>query len=180
MFFHLLKSGEIIYEEYNAKFTVIKRLTAIIFLAATLFIIESVIILIFLGNNMFSNIFWHISKFTILLLIPYIIAVCINFFVTPHTVKFKEINKGAIITTMLWYLVTVGFTIYLKIFQGYKAIYGALTFFIVFMIWLYLLAQGLVIGFIYNFYQKEKNTRLLLEEAENTNSGTPKEDNEKI
>ena len=94
--------------------------------------------------------------------------------------KFKEINKGAIITTMLWYLVTVGFAIYLKIFQGYKAIYGALTFFIVFMIWLYLLAQGLVIGFIYNFYQKEKNTRLLLEEAENTNGGTPKEDNEKI
>ena len=46
LFFHLLKTGEMIYEEVNDKFTLIKRLTAIIFLTATLFIIELFFILI--------------------------------------------------------------------------------------------------------------------------------------
>ena len=55
-----------------------------------------------------------------------------------------------------------------------------MTFFIVFMIWVYLLAQGLVIGIIFNYYEKEKNSRLLLSCGVNTNIGTPKEDNEKI
>ena len=179
LFFHLLKTGEIIYEEINDKFTIIKRLTAIIFLTTTIFIIELFFILLVMGDNAFSNIFWHAIKYLILLIIPYIIAVCVNFFVTPHSVKFKEINRGALFTTVFWYIVTIGFTIYLNIFTNYKAIYGALTFFIVFMIWIYLLAQGLIIGIILNYYEKDKNARLLLEEDVNTNIGTPKEDNEK-
>ena len=180
LFFHLLKTGEIIYEEMNDKFTIIRRLTAIIFLTTTLFIIELFFILLVLGNNVFPNYFWHVIKYIILLFIPYVISICINFFVTPHAVKFKEINKGACFTTVFWYVVTIGFTIYLKVFTNYKAIYGALTFFIVFMIWIYLLAQGLIIGIILNYYEKEKNVRLLRSMDVNTNIGTPKEDNETI
>ena len=180
LFFHLLKTGEMIYEEVNDKFTLIKRLTAIIFLTATLFIIELFFILIVIGKNFFSNLFWQILKYIILLFLPYVISICINFFITPHSVKFKEINKGALFTTFFWYIITIGFTIYVNIFTNYKAIYGALTFFIVFMIWIYLLAQGLVIGVIVNFYEKEKNARLLLNKDVNTIIGTPEEDNEKV
>jgi uncharacterized BrkB/YihY/UPF0761 family membrane protein len=180
LFFHLLKTGEMIYEEVNDKFTLIKRLTAIIFLTATLFIIELFFILIVIGKHFFSNLFWQILKYIILLFLPYVISICINFFITPHSVKFKEINKGALITTFFWYIITIGFTIYVNIFTNYKAIYGALTFFIVFMIWIYLLAQGLVIGVILNFYEKEKNARLLLDKDVNTIIGTPEEDNEKV
>lgn len=179
LFFHLLKAGEIIYEEVNDKFTLIKRFTAIIFLIFMLFIIESFFILLILSKNFFNHIFWQIIKYIILLFLPYFIAVCINFFLTPHYVKFKEINKGATFTTIFWYIVTIGFTIYIKIFTNYKAIYGALSFFIVFMIWIYLLAQGLLIGIILNYYEKEKNTKLSLDIAVNTNNGTPKEENEK-
>ncbi len=180
LFFHLLKTGEMIYEEVNDKFTLIKRLTAIIFLTATLFIIELFFILIVIGKHFFSNLFWQILKYIILLFLPYVISICINFFITPHSVKFKEINKGALFTTLFWYIITIGFTIYVNIFTNYKAIYGALTFFIVFMIWVYLLAQGLVIGVILNFYEKEKNARLLPNEDVNTIIGTPEEDNEKV
>ena len=179
LFFHLLKTGEMIYEEVNAKFTIIKRLTAIIFLLATIFIVELFFVLLFLGENIFSNIFWQILRFLIFMVVPYILSVCINFFVTPHSVKFSNINKGALVTTVFWYVITIGFTIYLNIFSNYKAIYGALTFFIVFMIWIYLLSQGLIIGIILNYYEKEKNVRLLLDKDVNTINGTPKEDNEK-
>ena len=48
------------------------------------------------------------------------------------------------------------------------------------MIWIYLLAQGLVIGIILNFYNKEENGRLLLNKDVKTIIGTPEEENEKI
>lgn len=179
LFFHLLKTGEMIYEETNSKFTIIKRFTAIIFLFATIFIVELFFILLFLGENLFSTIFWSVLRFIIFLFVPYILSVCINFFITPHKVRFKEIKRGAFITTIFWYVITISFAIYINIFSNYKMIYGALTFFVVFMIWLYLLSQGLVIGIIFNYYEKEKNTRLSLDDTVNTNCGTPKEDNEK-
>ena len=69
----MLKIGEIIYEDVNDKFNLIKRLTAIIFLAATIFIIESFFILIVVGRHFFSNLFWQIIKYLIILFLPYII-----------------------------------------------------------------------------------------------------------
>lgn len=179
LFFHLIKVGEMIYEQPNERFTIIKRLSAIIFLAATLFIVELVFILLVLGKNILTNVFFYVLKYFIFMIIPYVIAICINFFLTPQTVKFKEINKGALFTTFFWYIVSIGFTIFINIFTNYKDIYGVFSLFIVFIIWIYLLAQGLVIGVFLNKIEKEKNTRLPLTLAENTISGTPKEENEK-
>ena len=179
LFFHLIKVGEMIYEEPNERFTIIKRFTAIIFLAATLFIVELFFILLVLGENILTNVIFHILKYIIFLFLPYVISICINFFLTPLTVKFKEIHKGALFTTFFWYIVTIGFTIFLSIFTNYKDIYGVFSLFIVFIIWIYLLAQGLVIGVFLNKIEKEKNTRLALSLDVNTNNGTPKEENEK-
>jgi membrane protein len=107
-------------------------------------------------------------------------VVCINFFITPHQVRFKEIKKGSLFTTLFWFVATLLFNIYLKIFTNYKAIYGAVSFFIIFMIWIYLMAQGLVIGFIINFYEKEKNTKLKMDCSDKNIIGTPdEEENEK-
>lgn len=179
LFFHLIKVGEMIYEEPNERFTIIKRLSAIIFLAATLFIVELVFILLVLGKNILTNVFFYVLKYFIFMVIPYVIAICVNFFLTPQTVKFKEINKGALFTTIFWYVVTIGFTIFINVFTNYKDIYGIFSLFIVFIIWIYLLAQGLVIGVFLNKNEKEKNARLPLTSAENTINGTPKEENEK-
>ena len=177
LFFHLLKTGEMIYEEVNEKFSVFKRLAAIVFLAAFLFIIEIFLIVLVLSKSVFNPILWRLIKGTIFVFIPFFVAVCINFFVVPHTVKIKQILKGSIFTTVFWYLITIGFSIFVNIFSNYKAIYGMLTFYIVFMIWLYLLSQGLVIGIIIN--EKTKNSSLPLMKLVNDNDGTPKEENEK-
>ena len=53
-----------------------------------------------------------------------------------------------------------------------------LTLYIVFMIWLYLLSQGLVIGIIIN--ERTKTANLLSIEEVNNIVGTPKEENETI
>lgn len=180
LFFHLLKVGENIYVEVNEKFSLVKRISAVLFLVAMLLIFELFFILLLLGKNTFESVYWHIFRWCVFILTPYIIVVCINFFITPHQVRFKEIKKGSLFTTLFWFVATLLFNIYLKIFTNYKAIYGAVSFFIIFMIWIYLMAQGLVIGFIINFYEKEKNTKLKMDCSDKNIIGTPdEEENEK-
>lgn len=174
LFFHLLKTGEIIYDEVNDKFTIIKRLTAIIFLSAVIFIVEICFILLVLSKNVLSNIFLRLIKYGMFILIPLLVVICINFFITPHQVKIKEILKGSFITTISWYILTFAFTTYVRIFTNYKAIYGVLTLFVVFMIWIYLIAQGLVIGIIIN--EKTKTVNLILEGKVNNIDGTPEKE----
>lgn len=160
LFYHLLKTGEIIFGEANKKFNVFRRLIAVIFLSVFIFIIESFFIVLFLSKSLFSSIFMQIFRYVAFVFVTYLLALCIMFFITPHTVRYSEVRRGAFFVTCFWFLITLGFNIFLNIFQNYKAIYGALTVFVVFMIWLYLLAQVLVIGMIYNYYQKEKNVNL--------------------
>ena len=174
LFFHLLKTGEMIYDEENGKFSVLKRLTAIIFLAAVIFIVEICFILLVLSKSVVSSILWGIIKYSLFVVIPLVVVICINFFITPHEVKLKEIFKGSVITTFSWYILTFFFTLYVRVFTNYKAIYGVLTLFIVFMIWVYLIAQGLVVGIIIN--QQTKTVKLILTDNENNNNGTPKEE----
>ena len=174
LFFHLLKTGEMIYEETNGKFTIVKRLTAIIFLAAVIFIVEICFVVLVLSKNVLSNIFLKIIRYILFALIPLVIVICINFFITPHEVKVKDILKGSIVTTVSWYILTFAFTTYVRVFTNYKAIYGVLTLFIIFMIWLYLIAQGLVVGIIIN--EKTKTVNLILKGNANNIVGTPEEE----
>lgn len=174
LFFHLLKTGELIYEETNGKFSIIKRITAIIFLAAIIFIVEICFVLLVLSKSVLSNIFLRLIRYLLFVLIPLLIVICINFFITPHEVKIKEIFKGSVITTISWYVLTFIFTNYIRVFTNYKAIYGVLTLFIVFMIWVYLIAQGLVIGIIIN--EKTKTVNLILKGEVKNISGTPEEE----
>ena len=174
LFYHLLKIGEIIYERKNKKISFLKRITAIIFLTTFIFIIEICVILLVLSRNVFSNFIWLLLKNVIFIVLPFIIALCINFFVIPDEVKLKNILKGSLITTFLWYCLTFVFSIFVSTFQNYKAIYGALTFFIVFMVWVYLIAQGLVIGIIFN--EQTKNVKLFMIENDKNIDGTPKKE----
>ena len=171
LFFHLLKTGEMIYDEQNGKFTIIKRLTAIVFLAAIIFIVEICFVLLVLSRSVLSSVFWKLIRYLLYIIIPLAIVICINFFITPHEVKIKEIFKGSIFTTFSWYILTFFFTAYVRVFTNYKAIYGVLTLFIVFMIWLYLIAQGLVIGIIIN--EQAKIVKIILKKEGENIIGTP-------
>ena len=136
LFFHLIKIGEMIYEEVNTRFNLIKRFIAIIFLCAFVFIIESFFVVLLLSKSIFNNLLWNIFRYVGFMLVSYAVALCIIFFITPHRVRYHEIKRGAFLATMLWFLVTIIFTLFLSIVTNYKAIYGALTFYVVFMIWI--------------------------------------------
>jgi membrane protein len=179
LFFHMIKTGEMVYEELNTRFNLLKRLIAVIFLCAFVFIIETFFVILILSKSIFNNILWKIFRYIGFISVSYAVALCIIFFITPHRVRYHEIKRGAFLATILWFLVTILFTLFLSVVTDYKAIYGALTFYVVFMIWIYLLAQGLVCGVVYNYYHHLKIDSLMYLDGNKLQMAHQKEDYEK-
>lgn len=154
LFYHLLKSGELIYEKKRKKYPFFIRILSVLFVAIFLVIILSSIIILILGNlilaHLNNNLLSILIKIFMLLIVPSIAIFFFLIFVPPVKLKFKNVYKGALFTLSFWIVSTLLFQIYLNIFNNFKAIYGALTFVIIGMIYIYLLAIGLVIGLVIN------------------------------
>ncbi|KMJ59519.1 ribonuclease [Bacillus sp. LL01] len=70
---------------------------------------------------------------------------------------FKELLPGAIVATVIWQLVSIGFSFYVSNFGNYSATYGSLGGVIILMLWLYLTGLALVIGGEINaIYHKDR------------------------
>lgn len=73
---------------------------------------------------------------------------------------FKEALIGALIATILWQLVSLGFSFYVANFGSYNATYGSLGGLIVLILWFFLTGLILVIGAEINaIIHKRKNTK---------------------
>lgn len=78
-------------------------------------------------------------------------TVSVNYYVLPDVKqRIKFIIPGAVIGTLLWLLVTWGFTMYAGSFGDYNATYGSIGGVIVLMTWLYLSGLIFLIGGLIN------------------------------
>jgi hypothetical protein len=69
------------------------------------------------------------------------------------------VSPGAVIATLLWLAVSVGFSIYSADFGWYNETYGALGAVVVMMLWLYLSAYVAVAGAALNAELKRQTAR---------------------
>jgi membrane protein len=60
--------------------------------------------------------------------------------------KFSWVSLGAVIVTVIWALVSIGFAIYVDNFGSYDKTYGAIAGVIVLMLWLYLTCYLVLLG----------------------------------
>jgi membrane protein len=56
------------------------------------------------------------------------------------------ITPGAVVATLLWVLVSLGFKFYVANFADYNATYGAVGAVVVLMLWFYLSALAILVG----------------------------------
>lgn len=105
----------------------------------------------------------------------------------------KNVNGGAIFTTIGWILVTQVYTIYIEKYANYSIFYGALANIIILMLWIYLLSYIFVIGMAMNYHEELEKTGIMevreaiqkaasnisisKEENNDLNEKKPKEDN---
>ncbi|MGY1795183.1 YihY/virulence factor BrkB family protein [Geodermatophilus sp. SYSU D00525] len=80
--------------------------------------------------------------------------------------KLKWVSLGAIVVTVIWALVSLGFSFYVNNFGSYDKTYGAIAGVIVLMLWLYLTCYLVLLG-------AEINSESEHQTAEDTTEGPP-------
>jgi membrane protein len=83
----------------------------------------------------------------ILLLGAVMIAIGILFRLAPNrSPRLPLISKGVVIATVLWLLVSVGFSLYVDNFGSYGKTYGALAGVVVLLLWLWIGVYAILLG----------------------------------
>jgi membrane protein len=81
--------------------------------------------------------------------------------------KLRWLTWGSVVVTVSWFLMSLGFSFYLKNFANYDATYGTLGALIGFLIWIWLSILILIIG-------GELNAELEHQTARDTTTGSPR------
>lgn len=80
---------------------------------------------------------------------------------------FKHVLPGAIFATIVWQLISLGFSFYVSNFGNYSATYGSLGGVIVLMLWLFLTGLALVLGGEINaIYHRDKTGEEAIDEEQ--------------
>ena len=64
--------------------------------------------------------------------------------------KWRWLAPGALLATLLWIAVSFGFSLYVAYISDYNATYGSLSAIVVFLMWLFLSAYGILLGALLN------------------------------
>lgn len=81
--------------------------------------------------------------------------------------KWRWLAPGALLATVLWIAITFGFSFYVAYISDYNATYGSLSAVVVFLMWLFLSAYGILAGALLNA-ELERQTTV------DTTAGEPK------
>lgn len=154
-FYHLRRSGEIIYNTDRKKGGVKLRIAAGAIVLVTIFCIALIVAVTVAGHSIFL---FFMPEFVtegisiiFTALISFFIALLLNLFACPYRLGFSGHVCGSLLTTALWLVFAAGFTVYMR-FANPSQLYGAAAAIIVFLIWCYIMMNCLVVGMIYNSY----------------------------
>lgn len=64
--------------------------------------------------------------------------------------KWRWLTPGSLLATILWIFVSFGFSLYVAYISDYNATYGSLSAIVVFLMWLFLSAYGILLGALLN------------------------------
>ncbi|MCT2401072.1 YihY/virulence factor BrkB family protein [Novosphingobium mangrovi (ex Huang et al. 2023)] len=64
--------------------------------------------------------------------------------------QWRWLLPGSVLATLLWIAVSFGFSLYVAYISDYNATYGSLSAIVVFLMWLYLSAYGVLLGALLN------------------------------
>lgn len=152
-FYHLRRSGEIIYESGSIGGGLKLRLASLGLIAVTIILIALIAAAAVAGsaldNVLFPHVIYEIVFSAFLIALIFSVALVLNIFACPFKLKVREAAKGSLFTTLLWIIFLVGFGVYTR-FASPERLYGKIASVIIFLIWCYAMMCCFVIGMILN------------------------------
>lgn len=160
-FYHLRRSGEIIYECPKVEMGIRLRIKSLLLIIITIILVALLGGISVFGNNFLSIYMPEVISKIISLIgisaLALIAAIVLNTFACPYKNRLSDILPGSLLTAILWLLLFVAFGIYTK-FSSPERLYGQVASVIVFLVWCYVLMCCFVIGMVNNgkHFQKPK------------------------
>lgn len=151
-FYHLRRSGEILYDYRRNKRGWRVRLGAVLLtFCVLLFFAAAGGILVWV--NYFARLlprpFFYLSVYPVLLVLGFFAAWLLNHYVCPYRCKPLDTALGSFYTALAWLAASLAFSLYLR-FSNQERLYGALSLVIVFLLWLYWMMICFTAGVVYN------------------------------
>lgn len=163
LFYHMRRSGEIIYDCKRKKGSIPLRLSALVLIFIVMLLLVAGVSLFLLGNSLLRRIFpsflAQIAVYVLFGVFAFALLLLLNLYICPYRIGVKYAAWGSLLTLLLGGLASFGFSIYTS-FSSMEKLYGAAVFFILFLLWLYLLMICFVIGVIFNCYLIEQDKKL--------------------
>ncbi len=152
-FYHLRRSGEIIYNSPRVKGGFRLRLASLFLIFGAFFSAAVLAAMSVTGSWLLDKFLpFYISDvitYTVITAAAFLVALVLNLFACPYKLKASEVIPGSLLTTALWLLFIVGFNVY-TVFANPEKLYGKIAALIIFLLWCYIMMSSFVIGIIYN------------------------------
>lgn len=172
-----IKSSNYIFNKIKAFFMLI--IVIVIFLFLLLVptfgnILFKIIGSIITNENIMGNIYYlvfNISKYPFTFLFIFICVKILYVMAPNKKMKGKEVNYGALFTSIMWVVVTWAYSYYIEYFSSYETFYGGISNILILMLWIYLISYIFVLGMALNVSEyeviKEENNALKSENKTN-------------
>lgn len=93
---------------------------------------------------------WNISRYIIVVLAMTWIFASMYRYAPAKRVPWREVYPGAIVSTLGWIIVSLGFSYYINNIANYSRLYGSVGAVFVLMTWLYITSMILILGAEFN------------------------------
>ena len=170
----LMHSFDMVLEDEETRGFLKTRGIAIVLTLILILVLCISVVLLIVGDtamNMLSD--WHIIRENRIIILLNITRYLISFgslmlvisviyrFAPTHITRYAFINAGSVVASVLILAATYGFSYYLSRFSSYNKLYGSIGTMIALMIWYYLLALLIILGFEINasIERAKKNAR---------------------
>ncbi len=158
-FYHLRRSGEIIYNSKRVKGGLKLRLASLFLIFTTILLAALIAVLTLVCSWILEKLLpFQIAEaiiYTFATATAFAAALVLNLFACPFKLKAADAVPGSLLTTALWLICVIGFTVYLS-FANPEKLYGKIASLIIFLLWCYVMMSCFVVGVIYNGTFKNK------------------------
>ena len=93
---------------------------------------------------------WGAMRWLIATLTSIAVIALIYHHAVPRTQPWHSVMPGAMLATIMWFSVTVGFRAYLQYFGNFATIYGSLGLAMALLVWMYLISLVVLVGAEFN------------------------------
>lgn len=151
-FYHLRRSGEIVYEVRRRGKGLKVRVAAIAFTLAAMLgltLAGGAMLAVTLLTRRLPLWLAIPADLAALLVIGFLAAWLLNVYACPYRGKCRALALGSFLTAFAWLIASAAFSVYFR-FSNPERLYGALSLVIVFLLWLYWLMICFTAGMVFN------------------------------